>query len=94
MIGGDTGVGVSSRRVWPLGWAWPHQQLAQLHEVKHVALVHPGQLLPQLDGLFPHLRRSGTGMGTGTGLGTASDGPSGTSADRGRPRVLTLPWSR
>lgn len=34
-----------------------HQQLAQLHEVEHVDLVHLGQLLAQLDGLLPHLRR-------------------------------------
>lgn len=34
-----------------------YQQLAQLHEVEHVALVHLGQLFAQLNGLFPHLRR-------------------------------------
>lgn len=34
-----------------------YQQLAKLHEVKHVALVHLGQLLAQLNGLLPHLRR-------------------------------------
>lgn len=44
----STGVGVAS-----------HQQFTQLHEVKHVALMHPGELLPELDGLFPHLRRDG-----------------------------------
>lgn len=34
-----------------------YQQLAELHEVKHVALMHLGQLLAQLNGLLPHLRR-------------------------------------
>lgn len=48
------GVGVAS-----------HQQFAELQEIEHVALVHPGELLPELDGLFPHLRRSETRMGTG-----------------------------
>lgn len=43
-----TGVGVAS-----------HQQFTELHEVEHVALMHPGELLPELDGLFPHLRRDG-----------------------------------
>lgn len=46
------GVGVAS-----------HQQFAELHEVEHVTLVHPGELLPQLDGLFPHLQRGETGQG-------------------------------
>lgn len=35
-----------------------HQQVAELHEVEHVALVHLGQLLSELDGLLPHLRRN------------------------------------
>lgn len=33
-----------------------YQQLAQLHEVKHVGLVHLSQLFAQLNGLLPHLR--------------------------------------
>lgn len=31
--------------------------MAKLHEVEHVTLVHLGQLLAELDGLLPHLRR-------------------------------------
>lgn len=45
--------GVPSRR--PVTAAASHQQLTQLHEVEHVALVHLGQLLAELDGLLPHL---------------------------------------
>lgn len=33
-----------------------YQQSAQLHKVKHVALVHLGQLLAQLNGFLPHLK--------------------------------------
>jgi len=35
-----------------------YQQLAQLHEVEHVALMHLSQLFAQLNGLLPHLRGS------------------------------------
>lgn len=42
----------------PVAVAASHQQVAELHEVEHVALVHLGQLLAELDGLLPHLRRS------------------------------------
>lgn len=34
-----------------------YQKLAELHEVKHVDLMHLGQLLAQLNGLLPHLTR-------------------------------------
>ena len=37
-----------------------YQELAELHEVKHVALMHLGQLLAQLYGFLPHLGRHGT----------------------------------
>lgn len=34
-----------------------YQKLTELHEVKHLTFVHLGQLLAQLDGLLPHLKR-------------------------------------
>lgn len=43
--------------IWMAVHGCSYQQLAQLHEVKHVALVHLGQLLAQLNGLLPHLTR-------------------------------------
>lgn len=61
-----------------------HQQLTELHKIKHVALVHPGQLLPELDGFFPHLQRSqiGMGIGIGTGMGTGMGTGTGTGSGR------------
>lgn len=52
-----TACGLDWRRRPPVAAAASHQQVAELHEVEHVALVHLGQLLAELDGLLPHLRR-------------------------------------
>lgn len=53
------GVVTTARFAQALTGVASHQQFTELHEVKHVALMHPGELLPELDGLFPHLRRDG-----------------------------------